>query len=171
MVIIVTGDIGAGKTTVCRKVIELAQDQGYTCGGILTFKAPDESLTILDIQTGEREVFASTDKDLNGPKTPKYSFSPEGIDFGIRAIENGAASDVLIVDEIGRLELGGEGFTKSLELIKTGRVKNSILVIREQLLSDFLTRLGSNPSIFETTTSNRDRLPQEICYSLIGGTV
>jgi iron complex transport system ATP-binding protein len=167
MVVIVTGDIGAGKTTVCQRVIELAQDRGYTCGGILTFKAPDKSLTVLDIQTGEREVFASTDKDFNGPRTPKYSFSPEGIDFGIRAIENGAASDVLIVDEIGRLELGGEGFTKSLELIKAGRVKNAILVIRTQLLDDFLLRLGGNPSIFETTTSNRDRLPKEIYSSLL----
>jgi iron complex transport system ATP-binding protein len=168
MVIIVTGDIGAGKTTVCRKVVELARDRGYTCGGILTFKAPDESLTMLDIQTSEREILASTDKDFDGPRTPKYSFSPEGIDFGIRAIENGASSDVLIVDEIGRLELGGEGFAKSLELIKSGRVKNSILVIRKQLLADFLTRLGGNPSIFETTISNRDRLPQEICSFLIG---
>jgi len=171
MVIIVTGDIGAGKTTVCQKVIELARDRGYTCGGILTFKDPDESLTILDIQTEEREILASTDKDFGGPQTPKYSFSPEGIDFGIRAIENGAASDILIVDEIGRLELGGEGFVRSLELIRTGRVKNSILVIRKQLLSGFLTQIGDAPVVFETTTSNRDRLPQEICYSLIGGTV
>ena len=60
MVIIVTGDIGAGKTTVCQKVIELARDRGYTCGGILTFKGPDESLTILNVQTGEKEDFAST---------------------------------------------------------------------------------------------------------------
>ena len=168
MVIIVTGDIGTGKTTACLKVIELAQDRGYICGGILTCKAPDESLAILDIQTGESEVFASTNTDLGGPHTPKYSFSPEGIDFGIRAIENGATSDILIVDEIGRLELDGEGFVISLELIREGRVKNSILVIRKQLLSDFLTHLGDAPLVFETTASNRDRLPQKIFSSLIG---
>jgi len=168
MVIIVTGDIGAGKTTVCQKVIELARDQGYTCGGILTFKDPDETLTVLDIRTGEREILASTHKAFDGPRTPKYSFSTECIDFGIQAIESGTASDVLIVDEIGRLELGGEGFIKSLELIKAGAVKNSILVIRKELLSDFIAEIGNAPVVFETTISNRDRLPQEICSSLTG---
>ena len=77
-------------------------------------------------------------------------------------------SDVLIIDELGHLELNGEGFAKSLQLVKTGGVKNSILVIRKQLLSAFLAQLGDNPSIFETTISIRDRLPRKICSSLIG---
>ena len=168
MVIIVTGTIGIGKTTVCEKVVSIVRSAGYTCGGILTYKALDESLTILDIQTGERETLASTDNIFDGPRTPKYSFNPEGIDFGNRAINRGTASDVLIVDEIGYLELGGEGFVKSLELIREDKVRNSILVIRKQLLSAFLAQLGDNPSIFETTVSNRNQLPQKICSSLTG---
>ena len=166
MVVIVTGAIGIGKTTVCEKVVSIVRSAGYTCGGILTYKAPDKSLTILDIQTGERQTLASNDT-FDGPRTPKYVFNPDSIDFGLRAIENGTASDVLIVDEVGHLELGGEGFAKSLELIRADRVRNSILVIRKQLLPDFLAQLGDNPSIVETTISNRDRLPQKICSSLI----
>ena len=168
MVIIVTGAIGIGKTTVCEKVVSIVQSLGYTCGGILTYKAPDKSLTILDIQTGERKTLASNDTIYHGPRTEKYFFNTEAINFGIRAIEHGTVSDVLIVDEVGHLELGGEGFAKSLELITTDRVGNSILVIREQLLPNFLAQLGNNPSIFETTISNRDQLPQKICSSLIG---
>ena len=168
MVIIVTGAIGIGKTTVCEKVVSIVRSSGYTCGGILTYKAPDKSLTILNIQTGERKTLASNDKIYHGPHTEKYFFNTEAINFGIRAIERGTASDVLIVDEVGHLELGGGGFARSLELIRADRVGNPILVIRKQLLSAFLAQLGNNPSIFETTISNRDQLPQKICSSLIG---
>lgn len=169
MVIIVTGAIGAGKTTVCEKLVNLLQRSGYSCGGILTYKAPDESLTIFDIQTGEKKPLASAENIFNGPRTPKYSFNTEAINFGIRAIDKGVDSDVLIVDEVGYLELGGKGFVNSLELIRAGRVKNSILVIRKELLSAFLAQLGGKPTVFETTTSTRNQLPRKICACLIGG--
>ena len=168
MVIIVTGAIGVGKTTVCEKVVNLLQSLDYSCGGVLTYKAPDESLTIFDIQTGEKKALASTVKIYHGPHTEKYFFNTEAINFGIKAIDKGAASDVLIVDEVGYLELGGEGFVNSLELIREGRVRNSILVIRIELLSAFLAQLGGKPTVFETTTSTRNQLPRKICSCLIG---
>lgn len=168
MVIIITGAIGIGKTTVCEKVIKIVRSSGYSCGGILTHKAAHESLIALDIQTGERAILASTDNTFDGPRTPKYSFNPEAIKSGIRAINKAIDSDVLIIDELGYLELDGEGFAKSLELVKTGRVKNAILVIRKQLLPAFLAQLGNNPAVVETTISNRDRLPRRICSFLIG---
>lgn len=167
MVIVITGAIGIGKTTVCEKVVEIVRSSGYSCGGILTQKAVHERLIALDIQTGERAILAGTDNAFDGPRTRRYSFSPEAIKFGIKAINGAIDSDVLIIDELGYLELHGEGFAKSLELIKTGRVKNSILVIRKWLLSAFLARLGDNPSIFEATIRTRDRLPRRICSLFI----
>jgi len=166
MVIIVTGTIGIGKTTVCEKVVNIARSSGYVCGGILTHKAPNESLVILDIQSGEKETLASSNSKYGGPRTVRYSFNPDGIDFGIRAIERGVSSDILFVDEIGHLELGGKGFVKSLELVKTEKVRNCVLVIRNQFLSAFLSQLGGKPLIFETTISTRDQLPQKIYSSL-----
>jgi nucleoside-triphosphatase THEP1 len=168
MVIIITGAVGTGKTTICEKVIKLVRSSGYSCGGILTHKAAHESLIALDIRSGERVILASTDSSFDGPRTPRYSFNPEAIEFGIKAINRAVDSDVLIIDELGYLELAGEGFARSLELVKTGRVKNSILVIRKELLPDFLAQLGDDPAIFETTISNRGRLPRKICSSLIG---
>jgi nucleoside-triphosphatase THEP1 len=167
MVIIITGAIGSGKTTVCEKVVNIVRSSGYSCGGILTHKAKHESLIAFDIQTGERAILASADNTFGGPRTPRYSFNPEAIKFGIRAINKAIDSDILIIDELGHLELDGEGFAKSLELVKTGRVRNSILVIRKELLPAFLAQLGDNPAIFETTISTRERLPRKICSSLI----
>ena len=167
MVIIVTGAIGIGKTSVCRKLIELVIKQGFTGGGILTNKATNSSLIVEDVRSGKTETLASTDKLYNGPRTPKYSFNPKGIDFGIQAIDKGTSADFLVVDELGHLELRGEGFAKVLELIKTGKIKNCILVIRTELLPAFLPSLPKDPLIFETTLENRNRLPEEITEKII----
>jgi nucleoside-triphosphatase THEP1 len=168
MVIIITGDIGIGKTTVCENAIDILLKSGYSCAGILTHKTKDGNLSVTDIQTGEKKTLASTEKIFNGPRTPKYSFSNEGIDFGIRAINTGVTSDVLIVDEVGYLELNGRGFINGFELVREGKVKNAILVIRKELLSDYLVQLGDKPSVFETTIISRDKLANKICVSLIG---
>ena len=48
----------------------------------------------------------------HGPRTAKYFFNPQGIDFGTRAIDRGISSTILLVEEIGHLELRGEGFTE-----------------------------------------------------------
>ena len=162
MVVIVTGAIGIGKTTVCRKLIEILRNKGYTCGGILTYKAADKGIIIEDIQSGETETLASINNVYQGPRTQKYFFNPKGIDFGIRKIEQGISSSILLVDEIGHLELRGEGFVKILELNKTGKLKHCILVIRRELLHAFLPRLPSTSLVFETTMNNRNELPQEI---------
>lgn len=162
MVIIITGTVGIGKTTVCRKLIKIVRNQGHTCGGILTYKATDKSIIIEDIQTGEKETLASTKRVYPGPHTPRYSFSPKGIDFGIRAIDKGVSTELLVVDELGHLELRGEGFVRALELIRADKVKNCILVIRNGLLPVFLPRLPTTPLVFEVTKSSRNQLPQNI---------
>lgn len=168
MVIIVTGAIGIGKTTVCRNLIDLVRNQGYTCSGILTYKAADKGIIIEDIQSGKTQTLASTDNVYHGPRTAKYFFNPKGIDFGIQAIDKGTSAAILLVDEIGHLELEGAGFVKALELIKAGKFKASILVIRKELLPALLSRLPAIPLVFETTINNRDELPTKICSFLPG---
>jgi len=162
MVIIVTGAIGIGKTTVCKEVIKIIRNQGYSCGGIITHKIQNEDIAIEDIRTGKTNHFASTRNMYKGPRTEKYFFNPEGIQFGIQAIDRGISSDILLVDEIGQLELGGQGFAKIIDWISTGKINNCIVVIRKALLSYFLPRLGTEISVFETTIDNRNQLPVEI---------
>ncbi|MBU0705024.1 MAG: hypothetical protein KKC18_14285, partial [Chloroflexi bacterium] len=35
-IIIISGECGVGKSTVCHKTVTLAQNRGYICGGIIT---------------------------------------------------------------------------------------------------------------------------------------
>jgi len=134
---------------------------GHSCGGFLTTKA-GKGIIITNIQTGGKELLAGLSDTCNGPHTGRYFFTRAGIDFGISAINDGSFCEILCIDEIGYLELRGEGFVKVLELLGAGKVANSILVIRKQLLPSFLPRLDPGSIIIEVTAHNRDELPQEI---------
>jgi len=165
MHIILTGKTGIGKTTVCEKVIAMAEHHGHSCGGFLTAKC-ERGIIITDIRTGEKKPLAGLTDIYGGPRTWRYFFNPEGIEFGNRALSGGVTSEILFVDEIGHLELRGEGFAGAIEMVGTESVRNSIVVIRKKLLPEFLPRLCRGITVIETTRSNRDTLPQKI-YNLL----
>jgi len=171
MDIIITGSVGIGKTTVCKKLLELARKDGYTCGGILTPKAIDgnnvKGIEAIDIQTGERECLAALEDIYDGPRIGRYFFNPEGISFGAKAIEKGASADIFIVDEIGYLELQGGGFACAIAKVRAKKMANSILVIRKELVLDFQAQLDNGLPIFEATLENRSDLPQRIYSYLV----
>lgn len=166
MLMIVTGAVGVGKTTVCQKTVDMARSRGFSVGGILTFKASDEGIVIEDVQTGQTMRLASTQQVYTGPHTGRYYFNPEGIAFGNRAIGRGQTADILVVDEMGHLELRGEGFASAIELVRSKKLQNRIAVIRSDLLPLYLPILGGAPLVFETTKDNRDQLPTEIALKL-----
>ncbi len=168
MIVIITGEVGTGKTTICRKLVKFISNQGYKCSGVVSYKDADANIIIEDIRSGHKQILASKTVVYEGPRTKGYSFNPAGIDFGIRAIDKGIGADVLIIDEIGYLERDGEGFINSLELIKKTQVENIIVVVRNRLLSFFQSQVsGLKPLIFKVTPDNRDRLPEKIASRLI----
>lgn len=146
MVIIVTGAIGSGKTTVCQKVVAMARTKGWQCGGVVSYKTPDGGIVVEDVQSGRTMLLASLADECSGPRTGKYSFRPAGIAFGNDALAKGAGFSLLVVDEVGPLELKGEGFASAIELVRAGKTSHSLMVIRTELLPEFLPRLGVPPA-------------------------
>lgn len=165
MIIIVSGDIGVGKSTVCRKLTKIIRDKGLSCGGIMTFKSEKGHITIEDIRTGKTMPLASKAHGTTtiGPSTARYLFNQNALNFGNRVIEEAATANVTIIDEIGQLELRSEGLVTAINIIKAKRFQNCIIVIRKSLLPFYLPHFNDpNTHTLEVTTENRDTLPQEI---------
>lgn len=165
MLIFLTGDIGVGKSTVCQKIVRLIKSHGIICSGIISYKVDDEIL-VEDVSSGAKKILASTRIMFNGPHTLKYSFNQEGILFAIKAIEDNTNSDCLIIDEIGPLELRGEGFAPSLKIVQNLGTKNCLIVVRRALLSSFRSFFQGKPIVFITNVNNRDFLFREITSAM-----
>lgn len=170
MLVVVTGQVGAGKTTVCERVIDIARHKKYTCGGVITRKTGDGGILAVDVRSGTSMPLASTRAIYRGPQTGKYWFNPAGIEFGMEAIRLGAGSRILVVDELGYLEIEGEGFASATGIMRRRKVRDSIVVIRSELVEAFLPLLSNAALIFRTMPENRDSLPEQIAALLLGET-
>jgi len=113
--IAVTGKPGCGKTTLCKKI---AESLGGRAGGLITEEIREGGRRVgfrmEDIATGEQSLLAHVNK-CTGPKVGKYSVCLEKLNnFSPDAIERGFEKDVLIIDEIGPMELKSSQFVSAV---------------------------------------------------------
>jgi len=167
MIIVITGDIGIGKTTVCGKVISKLKSNRFLYGGVLSIKDSGGDIKVLNLKNNKEIAFASNNIKYNGPRTNNKFFSQEGIDFGIKAIEESLDSDFLFVDELGLIELEKKGYYKVLDHIHNNRFNNIIIIIRRSLLSTYKEILGNKIKVFEVYKENRDIIPLQIYDYLV----
>ena len=178
LVALLSGEIGAGKTTVCQRVVALARSRGMTCGGLLTPALIENGRKVgivgVDLGSGERRVVARTDRDLGGPCVGCYHFTADAFAWANATLASAVETecDLLVVDEMGPLELvQGGGLAPALDLLCA--VPRALVVVRISLVDALRRRLESvkrakvpavppEVRVFVTTASSRDRLPDEV---------
>lgn len=172
---VITGGIGVGKTTVCRRVVDLARERGHTVAGLLTPAILDEDgdkigIAALDLETGEQRELARVWAELGGPRMGKYSFDAEALQWACGVLDRAAAEgcDLYVVDEIGPLELvRDEGFVRTLTMLETGILPRTLVVVRDSYLDLFRKRVpGLTITEFWVMEENRAEIAEEIANRL-----
>jgi nucleoside-triphosphatase THEP1 len=172
---LLTGPVGVGKTTVVERVAGLARRQGIHCGGLLAPAMVNScgqkaGIWGVDIGTGGRRVLARTDRDLGGPAIGLYSFDAAALDWAVGVVDSAiGACDLLIVDEIGKLELWrGIGLAPVLPRLSAGDAKRALILVRDSLLSELQARLGPvEQAVFRVREENRDALPTDVLSDIL----
>ena len=165
--VILTGERNVGKTTVCRKTVALAQARGYVCGGILTLSHADDVRDVLDVRSGcTRRLTVEPD----GAGTPdadsavvqgRFRFDPKAMTWGNDALARATACHLLVVDELGPLEIErGQGWQKAFDVLRGNDFTLAIVVVRPELLEQAQRRLPTaSTTILAVNARNRDGLP------------
>ncbi|MCE7946372.1 MAG: hypothetical protein DYG88_02985 [Chloroflexi bacterium CFX4] len=142
-VLAVTGEIGAGKTTWCRALIAHVRELGLRVAGV---SAPGVfadghkvAIDLLDLASNEQRRLAErlAVMDAASP-TPNWKFYAETLAWGDRVLKAIDACDLLVIDELGPLELRhNQGWQQALPLLKQGRYRLACVVVRRSLLTAF----------------------------------
>ena len=162
--ILLTGAPGCGKTTIIKKVLEMLPEMnaaGFFTEEIRKAKVR-EGFKITSLR-GEEEIMARVDiKSSN--RVGKYKVDVEAVEnVGANSLIKGKASaDIIIIDEIGKMEAFSELFKLSvLEALQSKKlVLGTLTKAKDKFFQDIKNR--EDVLIMEVTGKNRDKLPGEI---------
>jgi nucleoside-triphosphatase THEP1 len=163
-VIIIAGEKNEGKTTFIKNILSEIKENGIKTGGIISEKIfENEKLigyNIIDIETSKNNAFLRKGDFDNCDKIKKYSILKSGLEFGndslIKAAEN---NSLLIIDEVGQLELLNKGWHQSILEILKSDVKTIIITVRTEFIETIKEKYSLDTNLNLKVSENS---PKEI---------
>ena len=143
---LLTGEIQSGKTNLCLDVIDIAREEGFRLGGVVSpgvfLKGKKTGIDVLDIRSRERRRLADNlgegGLELT---TQRWAFRLDAVSWGNQILKNAVPCDLLVIDELGPLEFNrGEGWVNGFKTVASGDYTAALLVIRPSLLDEALRR-------------------------------
>ncbi len=134
--LILSGKIGAGKTRTASYLATALKQRGLAVGGVLSPRIVQDGetvgYTVRDLVTDEERPFAALTPP--GVRVGKFFIAEEGLTFACGAIEQAAAhAQVAFVDEVGWLELAGDGLASAVRVLLRSEAC-PILLVRSVLV-------------------------------------
>lgn len=142
---IITGLRGAGKTAFCRRLAEHARAAGWDVAGLLSpailEKGHKTAIAALDLRGGESRPLAGTLRRKGALRLGMWWFDPKTLAWGNQVLAAALPCDLLIVDEIGPLELErGQGWITALEVLASTDYRLALAVVRPEYCDAFRER-------------------------------
>lgn len=150
----VTGPRQAGKSSFCRGMAEAARQAGWDVAGLLSpahiEQGAKTGILAEDLRTGETHPLASTSRQMEDDlEFGDWYFNRQTLAWGNRILENSLPCDLLVVDELGPLELVHRiGWQAALAVLSRQGYRLALVVVRPELQAVARSRFGFS-GIFE----------------------
>ncbi len=125
-VYLVTGPVGAGKTNYIKNLINFFNGKNIKTAGIFTDKIMKGSritgYDVVDISTGMRKAFLRKEEKCGSERIGRFYICMEGLEMGKALLSSHVDGDpkVMVVDEVGLLEINGGGWADQVDGLLTG---------------------------------------------------
>jgi nucleoside-triphosphatase THEP1 len=139
-VFIVSAGIAEGKTAFIKELAGVLQTNSIVVGGFYAPRIIQDHRTIgydlVSVETGESYNFLRIKQDHSIAYVGMFEINSYGIGQGrqILSAEKVRGKDIVIIDEIGRLELDDKGWNRSLKYLLTVSELCLILAVRKDFL-------------------------------------
>ena len=140
-IVIVSGGRGAGKTGFCRVFAKAARSAGLIVVGLVwpavCVQGGKIAIDLSDLSSAETRRLAERARaHTPGTAGLGWRFDPTVLDWGNQVLRAAVASDLLVIDELGPLEVHGlGGLSAGFAAIGDGRHRQVIVVVRPELIA------------------------------------
>jgi nucleoside-triphosphatase len=169
--LLLEGRPGIGKTTVARRLLALLQETGVPVGGFTTGELRTSGRRegfVIEAASGAREVLAHI--GLPGPpRVGRYGVDLAAFErVALPALGDPGLGGVVVVDELGRMELASAAFrTAVVELLGRDVAVVATVQLARHRFTDALKR-RPNIRVVRVTEATRDALAGWLMERLVG---
>ena len=160
-VVIITGEIHQGKTTFAQKIVSDLHAQNIRIAGFFSVGINENGIrtgfNLVDIGSSRRVELCSDKKNEKRLKFGRYYFNSDAISLGNEILNSNNLSDkqLIVIDEVGHLELNGQGWSNAIENISRSNTVPQLWIVRKSLVQKSTRRWNiSNAYIFDITESS-----------------
>lgn len=139
---IISGEIGAGKTVLCARLINAFEELGWQITGLhspaINEAGKKTGIAVENLASKEMRRLAVHDyKPEDQEEDPiHWTFDPQVLAWGNQVFAQAVPTDLLVVDEIGPLEMKrGQGWVNAMGALDSRQYRQAILVMRPKLLA------------------------------------
>lgn len=138
--VLLTGERGSGKTVLCSTLVDAARKSGWQVRGMVTPAVFEGSrkiaIDVVDLGSGARRQLARVRRDGDTDiHTIHWTFDNQALDWGNRILEESVPCNLLVIDELGPLELlRGQGWTAAFDALASALFDLAVVVIRPELI-------------------------------------
>ncbi|MFA6128366.1 MAG: nucleoside-triphosphatase [Bacteroidales bacterium] len=152
---LITGDREEGKTTFLQNMVDDLINEGKRVTGFTAIGIHDSSgvrcgFNIRNIETRDEAEFCRTTGQAHWDKIGKYYINPQGLATGYQwmATDRIRHSDILVIDELGPLEMAGKGWSQLISRILEEDPKPMIWTVRRKLAAKMAVRWNVGKVVF-----------------------
>lgn len=167
MHVLITGKPAIGKTTAVIKVVEQLRALSVSVAGFYTGEIREGKkrvgFGITTISDGKSGIFAHV--DIKSPhRVLRYGVDVVGFERLVMPIFERRDVDILVVDEIGGMELFSKNFEREILKALSRKQPKILGVIQEK--RTMMVKDLEGVKIYRLDSTNRDRAPNEILVML-----
>ena len=166
-VLLLTGNPGAGKTTVLTKTLDALKAEGYTVGGMLSREVREGGARVgfelLDINSGRCGWLAHVNQKT-GPQIGRYHVNIKDLNsIGAQAIFAAAENcDVVAIDEVGPMELFSARFKEAAwKALESRKLVVAVIHWKKQDRLIREAREREDAELIVITVKNREKVHEE----------
>jgi nucleoside-triphosphatase THEP1 len=146
MVLVLTGPVHAGKTTFLEEACARWAAGGLPCAGFLSPAVIDAGgetgYDLFELPRGPRRSYLRRCADPAAERTGPFAFVPETLARARAILLDPGRPGLLVVDEVGPLELRGGGLWPALREAVRRPDRTVLLVVREEILQELAAALA-----------------------------